>query len=74
MPRGDAAQFSTQVVLNPTVIAPLKQGDVVGKVEVRQGGKVVKSVDLVALEAVEQGSFFRRIWDGIRLFFKGLFG
>jgi D-alanyl-D-alanine carboxypeptidase (penicillin-binding protein 5/6) len=74
MPRGDAAQFSTQVVLNPTVIAPLKQGDVVGKVEVRQDGKMVKSVDLVALEAVEQGGFFRRTWDSIRLFFKGLFG
>ena len=74
MPRGDAAQFSTQVVLNPTLIAPLKQGDVIGKVEIRRGDKTVRSVDLVALEAVEQGGFFRRVWDGIRLFFKGVFG
>jgi D-alanyl-D-alanine carboxypeptidase (penicillin-binding protein 5/6) len=28
----------------------------------------------VAQEAVEQGGFFRRVWDSIRLFFKGLFG
>jgi D-alanyl-D-alanine carboxypeptidase (penicillin-binding protein 5/6) len=27
---------------------------------------------LVALEAVEEGGFFRRMWDSIRLFFKGL--
>ncbi|MBU2642430.1 MAG: D-alanyl-D-alanine carboxypeptidase [Gammaproteobacteria bacterium] len=74
MPRGEAAQFSTQTVLNPTLIAPLKQGDVVGKVEIRRGDKVLKSVDLVALETVEQGGFFRRVWDSIRLFFSGLFG
>jgi len=29
---------------------------------------------LVALEAVEEGGFFRRMWDSIRLFFKELFG
>jgi len=28
----------------------------------------------VALEAVEEGGFFRRIWDSVRLFFRGLFG
>jgi D-alanyl-D-alanine carboxypeptidase (penicillin-binding protein 5/6) len=74
MPRGDAAQFTTQTVLNPTLMAPLKQGEVIGKVEIRRGDKVVKSVDLVALETVEQGGFFRRVWDSIRLFFGGLFG
>jgi D-alanyl-D-alanine carboxypeptidase (penicillin-binding protein 5/6) len=74
MPRGDAAQYTAQVVPNPTLVAPLKKGDVIGKVEIRHGDKVVKSVDLVAQEAVEQGGFFRRVWDSIRLFFKGLFG
>ncbi|OZA43510.1 MAG: serine-type D-Ala-D-Ala carboxypeptidase, partial [Hydrogenophilales bacterium 17-61-76] len=73
MPRGEAAQYSTRTVLNPTLIAPLKQGDVVGKVEILRGDKMLKSVDLVALEAVEQGGFFRRVWDSIRLFFGGLF-
>ncbi|WP_244261330.1 hypothetical protein, partial [Pseudomonas aeruginosa] len=31
------------------------------------------SDDLVALNAVEEGGFFRRLWDSIRLFFYGLF-
>jgi D-alanyl-D-alanine carboxypeptidase (penicillin-binding protein 5/6) len=34
---------------------------------------VVHSADLVALEAVEEGSFFRRLWDSVSLFFFGLF-
>jgi D-alanyl-D-alanine carboxypeptidase (penicillin-binding protein 5/6) len=37
-------------------------------------GKVVMQAPLIALEAVEEGGFFRRMWDGIRLFFRGLFG
>ena len=45
----------------------------IGKVEVKLDDKVVHSADLVALEAVEEGGFFRRLWDSIRLFFYGLF-
>ena len=73
MPRGEAARLSTQLVLNPRLIAPVKPGDVIGKIEIRQGDKVLKQADVVALEAVEEGGFFRRSWDSIVLFFKGLF-
>ena len=59
--------------LEPQLIAPIKQGDVIGKVEVKLGDQVVHSADLVALEAVDEGGFFRRVWDSIRLFFYGLF-
>ena len=72
--RGELSKLTTQLVLNPTLIAPVKQGDVIGKIEVRQGDKVLKQADVVALESVEEGGFFRRVWDSIRLFFKGLFG
>ena len=47
--------------------------DVIGKVEVKLGEEVVHSADLIALEPVEEGGFFRRLWDSIRLFFYGLF-
>ena len=50
-------------------------GAPMGRVElISADGKVVMQAPLVALEAVEEGGFFRRIWDGIRLFFRGLFG
>lgn len=72
--RGEAARLVSQLVLKPTLIAPVKQGDVIGKVEIRQGDKVIKQADVVALENVDQGGFFRRMWDSIRLFFRGIFG
>ena len=72
--RGELGTLSTQLVLNPKLVAPVKQGAVIGKIEIRQGGKVLKQVDVVALERVDEGGFFRRMWDGIRLFFRGLFG
>jgi len=72
--KGELDKLSTQLVLNPEVIAPVKQGEVIGKITVREGDRVVQQADVVALDAVEQGGFFRRIWDSIRLFFKGLFG
>lgn len=72
--KGEMATLTTQIVLNPTLMAPLKQGDVIGKIEIRQGEKVLQQADVVALEAVEQGGFFRRSWDTVVLFFKGLFG
>jgi D-alanyl-D-alanine carboxypeptidase (penicillin-binding protein 5/6) len=34
---------------------------------------VVHSADLIALDAVDEGGIFRRMWDSIRLFFYGLF-
>lgn len=70
----EVAILTTQLLLNPTLMAPLKQGDVIGKIEIRQGEKVLQQADVVALEAVEQGGFFRRSWDSVMLFFKGLFG
>lgn len=73
LPKGQVKQLKASMVLEPQLVAPLKQGDVIGKVEVKLGEEVVHSADLIALEPVEEGSFFRRLWDSIRLFFYGMF-
>ncbi|MBQ53731.1 MULTISPECIES: D-alanyl-D-alanine carboxypeptidase family protein [Pseudomonas] len=73
LPKGQLDQLQASMTVNPQLMAPIAQGDVIGKVEVKQGDKVVHSADLVALEAVDEGGFFRRVWDSIRLFFYGLF-
>jgi D-alanyl-D-alanine carboxypeptidase (penicillin-binding protein 5/6) len=73
LPKGQVKQLQASMVLEPQLVAPLKQGDVIGKVEVKLGQEVVHSADLIALEPVEEGGFFRRLWDSIRLFFYGLF-
>ncbi len=71
--KGQLEKLQAGMTLNPQLIAPIQAGDVVGKVEVKLGDEVVHSADLVALETIEEGGFFRRVWDSIRLFFYGLF-
>jgi serine-type D-Ala-D-Ala carboxypeptidase (penicillin-binding protein 5/6) len=73
LPKGQLDKLQAGMTLNPQLTAPIQQGDVIGKVEVRLGEEVVHSADLVALEAVDEGGLFRRLWDSIRLFFYGLF-
>ena len=73
LPKGQLEKLQAGMTLNPQLIAPIQQGDVIGKVEVKLGEQVVHSADLVALEAVEEGGLLRRLWDSIRLFFFGLF-
>ena len=73
LPRGQVEKLQAVMSFNGTLTAPIRQGDVVGKVEVKLDDKVVRSTDLVALETVEEGGLFRRFWDSIRLFFYSLF-
>ena len=73
VPRGQLKQLQATMVLQPQLMAPIQQGQVIGKVEVKMGDKVVRTSDLVALNGVEEGGFIRRLWDSLRLFFYGLF-
>ncbi|GLX13392.1 D-alanyl-D-alanine carboxypeptidase [Pseudomonas straminea] len=73
LPKGQLERLQASMTLNQQITAPIAKGDVIGKVEVKMGDQVVHSADLVALEAVEEGGFFRQLWDSIRLFFYGLF-
>jgi D-alanyl-D-alanine carboxypeptidase (penicillin-binding protein 5/6) len=76
LPKGSGSEYQTRVTLaTADLVAPVAAGAPLGRVElVSADGKVVMQAPLVALETVEEGGFFRRIWDSIRLFFRGLFG
>jgi len=73
LPRGQLDKLQASMSFADTLIAPIAQGQVIGKVEVKQGEQVLHTSDLIALEAVEEGGLFRRLWDSIRLFFFSLF-
>lgn len=73
LPRGQMDKLQASMSLQPMIVAPVAAGQEVGKVEVRLGDQVLHSAPLVAIEAVEEGGIFRRVWDSIRLFFYGLF-
>jgi D-alanyl-D-alanine carboxypeptidase (penicillin-binding protein 5/6) len=74
LPKRTSGDYQTRIVLpEDEPVAPIADGAPLGRVElVSADGKVVMQAPLVALEAVEEGGFFRRMWDSIRLFFKGL--
>lgn len=68
----DGAKFEKKVVYKE-VTAPVKKDDVLGQMQVVQDGKVIASVDLLAKEDVEKGSWIRLMFRGIGDFFGGLF-
>ncbi|HCL14758.1 MAG TPA: serine-type D-Ala-D-Ala carboxypeptidase, partial [Pseudomonas sp.] len=49
LPRGQVEKLQAVMSFNGTLTAPIQQGDVIGKVEVKLDDKVVRSTDLVAL-------------------------
>ena len=71
--RGQAQKMAASMVLDQSVVAPVKQGDRLGVVEVRLDNEVLHTADLVALEDVAEGGFFSRFFDSIRMFFYNLF-
>ncbi len=73
LPRGQAKNLTASFVLEKELKAPIMKGDVVGKLYYQVDGEDVAQYPLLALENVEEGSLFSRLWDYIVLLFKGLF-
>jgi len=73
IPKGQVGAVNEQIQFEEPLIAPISKGQKVGTMQLELDGKPIKTVDLVALEAVEQGGLLSRIWDSIILFFRGLF-
>jgi D-alanyl-D-alanine carboxypeptidase (penicillin-binding protein 5/6) len=63
MPRGKYAQLKPAMDVPKTLVAPIAKGQKIGTVKVTLDGKVIAQRPLVALNAVEQGGFFKRLWD-----------
>jgi D-alanyl-D-alanine carboxypeptidase (penicillin-binding protein 5/6) len=55
-----------------TLVAPIAKGQAIGTVKVAMDGKVVAQAPLVALDAVPQGGFFRRLWDSLLMWWHSL--
>ncbi|MCW8332636.1 serine hydrolase [Vibrio paucivorans] len=73
LPRGQAKNLKASFVLEKELEAPIMKGDVVGKLYYQLDGEDIAEYPLLALEDVEQGGLFSRLWDYIVLLFKGLF-
>ncbi len=73
IPRGQDGSLETVMEIDETLRAPIAAGQVLGKVTVKLGEMVYFDGPVVAMEAVERGSFIKRIMDFLHLFFLSLF-
>ncbi|KAA8735490.1 D-alanyl-D-alanine carboxypeptidase PBP5/6 [Acinetobacter qingfengensis] len=71
--KGQGGKITTKLDINPKLEAPLKQGQVVGKISAILDGKVISESPLVVLKPIEEAGFFARLIDHIKLFFSNLF-
>ncbi|PMH37490.1 D-alanyl-D-alanine carboxypeptidase [Vibrio sp. 10N.286.49.B3] len=71
--RGQSKKLQASFVLEKELEAPISKGDVVGKLFYQVDGEDVAEYPLLALENVEQGSLFSRLWDYLVLMIKGMF-
>lgn len=63
----------TRMQINEPLVAPMAAGTVVGRIEVVEGEQVLAKRPLVTLYAVEEGGWWRRWVDALRLLFAGWF-
>ncbi|HEJ2467721.1 TPA: serine hydrolase [Vibrio cholerae] len=73
LPRGQAKDLTASFVLEKQLKAPLRKGDVVGTLYYQLAGNDIAQYPLLALEDVQEGSLFSRLWDYLVLLFKSWF-
>ena len=69
VPRGSYKKLVATTNVNLPFIAPILIGQVLGNVEIHLHGKLVATSSLVALEAIEKGSWWRRLIDTLLMMF-----
>ena len=70
VPRGRFESLKSSMEVPQNLIAPIAKGQKVGTIKLSLDGKQIAEVPLVAIEAVDQGGFFRRLWDSLILWWK----
>lgn len=73
VPQGRRDDMTAKLNIQETIKAPVQAGQRLGTLEIQLSDQVVREEALIALESVEEGGFFKRIWDTVLLFVTGLF-
>ena len=72
LPRNSSGKLKADFQLKGELDAPIKKGEQVGTIFLKLDDKEVAQYPLVALEEVNQGSLFSRLWDYLVLLFQRL--
>lgn len=67
IPRGQQKNLEANFELDTTLEAPLEKGTKVGTLYLQLDGEDVANYPLVTLESIEEGGFFSKIYDYLRL-------
>lgn len=67
VPRGQYKSLDASMVINQAIIAPIKEGDVLGHIEIKLGDKSIAQPKLIALHSVEEGGLFQKLKDKVLL-------
>ncbi|HSM11339.1 MAG TPA: D-alanyl-D-alanine carboxypeptidase family protein [Lysobacter sp.] len=62
LPRGKYDQLKPMMDVPTLLVAPITAGQAIGTVKVMLDGKVIAQRPLVAISAIEQAGFFKRLW------------
>lgn len=73
IPRGRYDDLEATLHLQETILAPITQGQELGRVSVELDGAIVADLGLLALGEVPEAGFFGRTWDGLVLWGEGFF-
>ncbi|MEM8489244.1 MAG: D-alanyl-D-alanine carboxypeptidase family protein [Pseudomonadota bacterium] len=73
LPRGKSRELLQEIVLTDPLEAPLEAGTRVGELTLVLDGDVLEQVSLVALDSLEPGGFFARLWDNVLMWIAKLF-
>lgn len=60
-----STNVSAQLVLTNRLVAPIDKGSEVGKIEIRQGERLLYTLPAVAMSDVKELGFFSRLWQGL---------
>lgn len=68
--RGESKNIKRDIALAEPLLAPIKQGQAIGKVTYSLNGKLLATYPVVALQNVEQAGFIGRMMDTVKLWLK----
>ncbi|MFL0810952.1 MAG: D-alanyl-D-alanine carboxypeptidase [Agarilytica sp.] len=71
IPRGGQKSLKAETEIDSVIEAPVKKGQVLGKIRLTLNEELVVERDLVALEAIEGAGFFSRVFDSVVLMLGG---
>jgi D-alanyl-D-alanine carboxypeptidase (penicillin-binding protein 5/6) len=71
LPRGRYGDLKATVEMPSRLVAPFRKGQKVGTLKVALDGKTLVEQPLVALEDAPEGGFFKRLSDGVWMWFQG---